>query len=655
MLKRKPALKLVPKVDDEFRSLIPPLSGEEYHQLETNLIAHGCRDALVVWSGLLLDGHNRLTICNRHGIAYETTEIELPDREDAKLWIEQTQLGRRNLSNDQKAAVAYRIMLRRVAISKKERAAKAGASHGSAKISVVHAASKMGPRQRELAAKEQNISTRKLREIGALAKVDPAIVTRLVSGEISLRDAKEATLERVRQQNITAALKTHVRGEGIHTGNMKQLFRILDDDSVSLFITDPPAWEKKSLQQYSELAKLAQQKLKPGGFCLVLCGQLHLDEIIARLSEMLDWYWLCAVKLSTGAHSQIWPKKISNAFRPLLIFTKRPSTKGAEHQWIGDLVHRPNDEQIAGDYQYYVERLTLPGELVVDPFVGDGAVPAICKALGRRFVGTEVDPGIAAATRARVAKCPVPSDNGGQTPLAHQRIIRERLAEQDTTSPSEDQWESLDRSIQNAVVREISVSEARPIIEKYEWVGRLSSCIVACFGIFFDNVCGGVVVYSADYGENLGVWDEYGYTGKIVCLSRGACAHWAHKHAGSKIIRQSMKMLPEKYKLVTATCDENAGEIGCIYQASGFSYVGVMAPGKRNVFTKPDGNQISERTARDLYGTGNVKLLEEQGLKVEYVKRKARYFAFLGSKKEKRENRKAIEHLILPYPKRPTQ
>src|ERR1017187_4064584 len=49
----------------------------------------GCRDALVVWRGLLLDGHNRLAICNRHGIPYDTTEIELPDRESAKLWIEE--------------------------------------------------------------------------------------------------------------------------------------------------------------------------------------------------------------------------------------------------------------------------------------------------------------------------------------------------------------------------------------------------------------------------------------------------------------------------------------------------------------------------------------------------------------------------------------
>jgi hypothetical protein len=137
--KRTPVLKLVPKVDQEFAALIAPLSAEEHQQLEANLIAHGgCRDALVVWRGLLLDGHNRLEICNRHGIAYETTEIDLPDRESAKLWIEQNQLGRRNLTTDQRAAIAYRVMQRRVAVSNKQRTAKARASRGSGISVVVH-------------------------------------------------------------------------------------------------------------------------------------------------------------------------------------------------------------------------------------------------------------------------------------------------------------------------------------------------------------------------------------------------------------------------------------------------------------------------------------------------------------------------------------
>src|ERR1019366_4683938 len=165
-----------------------PLMAEERQQLENNLIAHGCRDALVVWRGLLLDGHNRLEICNRHGLPYDTAEVELPDRESAKLWIEENQSGRRNLTTDQRAAIAYRIMQRRVAISKKQRAAKAGASRGPGRFLVVHGGHQVEttPRQRERTARELQISTRKLRDITALAKTEPELVNRIANGEISL-------------------------------------------------------------------------------------------------------------------------------------------------------------------------------------------------------------------------------------------------------------------------------------------------------------------------------------------------------------------------------------------------------------------------------------------------------------------------------------
>src|SRR5580704_17994677 len=92
-----------PRVDPEFTSLVAPLTKEEYSQLEANLASQGCRDALVVWNGVLLDGHNRLEICTRLGIRYKISAVELLGRETAKLWIEENQIGRRNLSPDQRA------------------------------------------------------------------------------------------------------------------------------------------------------------------------------------------------------------------------------------------------------------------------------------------------------------------------------------------------------------------------------------------------------------------------------------------------------------------------------------------------------------------------------------------------------------------------
>jgi hypothetical protein len=53
----------------------------------------------------------------------------------------------------------------------------------------------------------------------------------------------------------------------------------------------------------------------------------------------------------------------------------------------------------------------------------------------------------------------------------------------------------------------------------------------------FGNQLGGVCCYGPVYGENLGVWDRYDFTSKIIGLLRGACAYWAHPHAGSALIK----------------------------------------------------------------------------------------------------------------------
>jgi N6-adenosine-specific RNA methylase IME4 len=90
------------EIDNEFKSLIAPLAHDEYSQLEASIVTEGCRDALVTWRGILVDGHHRYNICTEHDIHYDTTEIDLPDRNAVKLWMLANQLGRRNLTDEQR-------------------------------------------------------------------------------------------------------------------------------------------------------------------------------------------------------------------------------------------------------------------------------------------------------------------------------------------------------------------------------------------------------------------------------------------------------------------------------------------------------------------------------------------------------------------------
>ena len=98
---RKPCI----AIDPEFLTLCPPLREDERQQLQENILADGCRDPLVVWEekGFILDGHHRFDICKKHDIPFEVHALSLPNREAAINWIINNQLGRRNLTEEQKS------------------------------------------------------------------------------------------------------------------------------------------------------------------------------------------------------------------------------------------------------------------------------------------------------------------------------------------------------------------------------------------------------------------------------------------------------------------------------------------------------------------------------------------------------------------------
>jgi len=101
------------QIDPEFKALIPPLSKEELEQLEANIIKDGCRDPLVLWGEILIDGHNRHEICTRNSIPFKTVEKNFQNRDDAMDWMDANQLGRRNIQPQQADFLRGRIYNRR--------------------------------------------------------------------------------------------------------------------------------------------------------------------------------------------------------------------------------------------------------------------------------------------------------------------------------------------------------------------------------------------------------------------------------------------------------------------------------------------------------------------------------------------------------------
>ena len=92
------------KIDPEFQSQIPPLTDDEYKQIEENILKEGkLLSPLIVWGNTLVDGHNRYKIVQEHPeISFSTMPLPFETREEVLAWICKNQLGRRNLTPEQK-------------------------------------------------------------------------------------------------------------------------------------------------------------------------------------------------------------------------------------------------------------------------------------------------------------------------------------------------------------------------------------------------------------------------------------------------------------------------------------------------------------------------------------------------------------------------
>lgn len=97
------------EVKEELKAYIDPLSEDEYAALERSILAEGCRDALVLWGNVLIDGHNRYSICQRHGLPFQTVQnTRFQSMEDVYLWMIDQHLGRRSVSDYQRGVLALR-------------------------------------------------------------------------------------------------------------------------------------------------------------------------------------------------------------------------------------------------------------------------------------------------------------------------------------------------------------------------------------------------------------------------------------------------------------------------------------------------------------------------------------------------------------------
>ena len=212
--------------------------------------------------------------------------------------------------------------------------------------------------------------------------------------------------------------------------------------------------------------------------------------------------------------------------------------------------------------------------------------------------------------------------------------------------------------IDSAELREISHSAASSVILEYEWLGTMGTT-QRHYGVFFGGELAGAVCFGYFQGMQgyaTYVGDRYAKLG--TQLSRGACVHWAHPHSGSKLISWALRQEARKgYKFAIAFSDPDAGEIGTLYQATNWHYLGFTKDTHWDIYHKDGRLFLNDRDLFKKYGfrgAGKIDqwLRDKPHLERRLRKPKGRYTTLMGTRKENKEMMHVLERHIKPYPKR---
>ena len=283
-------------IDPEFRDKIPPLTEDEFTLLEENILSDGAVfSPLIVWDGTILDGHNRYEIIQKHPeLTYAVHKLSFANRYEALSWICKNQLGRRNLTPQQKK---YLIGQRY------EAEKQADAFHGNQHtLSDESGADKKCPHQnsrhvtQSRIAKETNTSASYVREAGTFAKGV---------------DAAEEALPGIKQEILTGTIKpTASAVAAVAKADPEERLRLAADLKKSkddkgkkprpAYHKAPPTTSRKAeMQRIAEISAEMGRDKAPSTEENVLCS---LDGEIVSFMELFDRIFQEYPRLLSDSH-----------------------------------------------------------------------------------------------------------------------------------------------------------------------------------------------------------------------------------------------------------------------------------------------------------------------------------------------------------------
>lgn len=366
--------------------------------------------------GNVIDGHHRARLADKLGVKYRVDVMTVADEQEAREIALTLNADRRQLAPEQRAEVAAYLRERghsttaiAEALNVSDETIRRDLS-GSTHVEPERVTGRDGksyPARRPAIVTARNEAEAE-RAQDALALATPG-AGRVLDVKRIERIAREAAAE-LRRSEPTESVTVEGMVD-IRHGDFRDVLADIPDASVDAIITDPP-YPAEYIPLFGDLGKLAARVLAPHGVLVAMTGQSWLGRYINELDAHLTYRWTAAY-IAQGSRTRMHAAKVGTGWKPLLIY-RRNDAEGLTFL-MDDLFDAAVGTRDGTDKEYHhwgqseagiaeqVARFTVPGALVVDPFLGGGTTALVCRDLGRRFIGCDIDAAHVATSRERVA------------------------------------------------------------------------------------------------------------------------------------------------------------------------------------------------------------------------------------------------------------
>lgn len=395
------------KSSPKFKELLYPLAVDQKAALRAAVQREGLLHPVDIdEEGTILDGHNRYEICMdlQAPLRYRRN-LGLSEEEKVEL-IFSRNLDRRQTSPDQDAEARKQRMDNlfklRKSDPKKYTYEEIGRRLNKDESTVRKAFENRNNPERKRPDARVKISKDKwplikqrhdhgasFRDLGAEYGVTVSTIKAIYDKE---------TAKEQRQAFLAAAAEDFQdRSIDLRPGDFSEVLQDIGDGAIDAIITDPP-YEKKSLADLAKLGELAARVLKPDGWLVAYVAHYYLPEVLDRLNQHLEYYWLGMVRLNGDCELARGGRNVRVRNRPFVIFRKKGAPQPAGNAFNdtieggkADKTYHPWQQPVE-EFSKLIEMFTDEGNMVLDPFAGSGTTLIAARRARRHAIGAEIDP-----------------------------------------------------------------------------------------------------------------------------------------------------------------------------------------------------------------------------------------------------------------------